>query len=41
MKVVNLLGFKSLRELYDWNDVPDRTHQEVLDLLDQTIAKLE
>ena len=41
MKVVNFLGFKHLRELYDWNDVPERTHQEVLNLLDQTIARLE
>ena len=41
MKVVNLLGFKHLRELYDWNDAPERTHQEVLNLLDQTIARLE
>lgn len=27
--------------LPDWNDVPERTHGQVLDLLDETIIKLE
>lgn len=39
--VIRALGFTRLRDLYDWNDDPERTHQEVLDRLDQAIAKLK
>ena len=35
------LGFQDEGKLTDWNDNPERTHADILDLLDRTIAKLE
>jgi hypothetical protein len=35
------LGFTDASELFAWNDEKLRTHADVLELLDRTIAKLE
>lgn len=40
-RLARLLGFEDRGDLIDWNDSPDRTHQEVLDRLDAWIRRLE
>lgn len=39
MRLSNLLGFEFAWYLTDWNDEANRTHDEVLALIDEAIAK--